>query len=461
MKNTIREECAYKNLSERFIYTDKRKFNLQYSQLYAIRLMVMRPKLETAAKNKWGDDINIVKLSDITRGEECIIVGTIFRKMELQPSVLKEISSEERVLAVPPTTKLASNDDELILEGDQQRIALTGSFPLSTAVTGTIVALSGKEIEGGKFEVADHCFALIPIMSNPSPKIQQDKYVLFISGLEIGSKQGNLLNTQLLFDLIAGQLSMGEDTGRQICRVVIAGNTLSKDTQDKESEKVAKYLTKHVQAKTVDAIKTLDELLTQLGSCVPVDVMPGEYDPTNQFLPQQPLHKCMLPSAFSYSTVQSVTNPYDIEIDGRRILGTSGQNVTNIYQFAGMEKRLHIMESNLNAAHISPTSPDTLSCYPYFEKDPFVLEDCPHIYFAGNQPRLESKTIKDDGDNPILLLCIPSFATTQSCVLVNLKDLSCHPLYVDADMFNENYEETSDLNGEAKNSGEEDEKMEE
>ena len=46
-------------------------------------------------------------------------------------------------------------------------------------------------------------------------------------------------------------------------------------------------------------------------------------------------------------------------------------------------------------------------------------------------------------------------------MLVNLKDLSCHPLYVDADMFIENNEETSDLNDEVKNGEDEDDKMEE
>lgn len=55
-------------------------------------------------------------------------------------------------------------------------------------------------------------------------------------------------------------------------------------------------------------------------SCIPVDVMPGVYDPTNQFLPQQPLHKCMLPSAFSYSTIQSVTNPYEAKMGGLRLV---------------------------------------------------------------------------------------------------------------------------------------------
>ena len=41
-----------------------------------------------------------------------------------------------------------------------------------------------------------------------------------------------------------------QDTGRQICRVVIAGNTLSKDTQDKESEKVVCIIFCFVSAKS-------------------------------------------------------------------------------------------------------------------------------------------------------------------------------------------------------------------
>ncbi|RLV76318.1 hypothetical protein DV515_00017101 [Chloebia gouldiae] len=53
-----------------------------------------------------------------------------------------------------------------------------------------------------------------------------------------------------------------------------------------------------------------------LQTSVPVDVMPGEFDPTNYTLPQQPLHRCMLPLASAYATLRLVTNPYQASLDG-------------------------------------------------------------------------------------------------------------------------------------------------
>lgn len=62
----------------------------------------------------------------------------------------------------------------------------------------------------------------------------------------------------------------------------------------------------------------LGEILLQLSSLVPADVMPDKFDPTNSTLPQQPLHPCMFPLATAYSTLQLVTNPYQATIDGVR-----------------------------------------------------------------------------------------------------------------------------------------------
>lgn len=33
-------------------------------------------------------------------------------------------------------------------------------------------------------------------------------------------------------------------------------------------------------------------------------------------------------------------------------------------------------------------------CYPFYQKDPFILEECPHVYFSGSSPTFDSKLIK-------------------------------------------------------------------
>jgi DNA polymerase delta subunit 2 len=31
------------------------------------------------------------------------------------------------------------------------------------------------------------------------------------------------------------------------------------------------------------------------------------------------------------------------------------------------------------------------ACYPYYQEDPFIISECPDIYFAGNQPHFQTK----------------------------------------------------------------------
>lgn len=47
-----------------------------------------------AARRKWGEDILMPGLSNISKNVECCIVGTLFKHMDLQPSILKELGDD-------------------------------------------------------------------------------------------------------------------------------------------------------------------------------------------------------------------------------------------------------------------------------------------------------------------------------------------------------------------------------
>ncbi|XP_026176749.1 DNA polymerase delta subunit 2 [Mastacembelus armatus] len=424
-----RASPAYSPCSERYS-VGERSFNRQYAHIYAARLMQMRPLLAERAQQKWGRDVLIRKLCDLQAGEQCCVVGTLFKRMELQPSILKEISEEHNLLPQPVRIKYISEADELILEDELQRIKLEGRIDRDKCVTGSVVVIYGAERNDGKFTVEDFCTADLPLQAE-RPALSSDRFVLLASGLGLGSSHADsMLGLQLLVDMVSGQLGdQGEQSGAaMISRVLLAGNLLSQNTQDKDASTKAKYLTKKTQAGSVEAIRLLDELLLQLVASVSVDVMPGQYDPTNYTLPQQPLHKCMFPLSSVYPTLQLVSNPYQANIDGVRFLGTSGQNVCDIQRYSSMESHLEILEETLRLRHLAPTAPDTLGCYPFYQKDPFILEECPHVYFSGNAPTFESKVIKGADGQEVLLVTIPEFSSTQTVCLVNLRTLECEPV---------------------------------
>uniref|UniRef100_A0A1A7Z0K6 DNA polymerase delta subunit 2 n=1 Tax=Iconisemion striatum TaxID=60296 RepID=A0A1A7Z0K6_9TELE len=424
-----RTSLEYNPCSERYS-VGERSFNRQYAHIYAARLMQMRPLLSERAQKKWGSDVLIKKLCDLETGVQCCIVGTLFKRMDLQPSILREISEEHNLLPQPARVKYINDADELILEDELQRIKLEGKINRDKCVTGSVVAIYGAEKNDGKFTVEDFCMADLPPQT-PKPSLNSDRFVLLVSGLGLGNNRADsMLELQLLVDMVTGQLGdkAEQREAATISRVLLAGNLLSQHIQDKEASTKAKYLTKKTQAGSVEAIRLLDEILLQLVASVPVDVMPGQYDPTNYILPQQPLHRCMFPLSSVYPTLHLSCNPYEATIEGVRFLGTSGQNVCDIQRYSSMDNHLEILEETLRLRHLAPTAPDTLGCYPFYQKDPFILEECPHVYFSGNAPALDSKLIKGSDGQEVLLVTIPEFSSTKTACLVNLRTLQCEPV---------------------------------
>lgn len=123
-------------------------------------------------------------------------------------------------------------------------------------------------------------------------------------------------------------------------------------------------------------------------------------------------------------------------------MGTSGQNIHDIRQFANLaakdlpeaELTLDIMQQTLEMRHICPTAPDTLRAFPYVDSDPFVVHQAPHVYFAGNQEaygeRLVTSTVTTC-KQAVKILSLPIFRKTKSIVLLDVTSLQSYEIKFD------------------------------
>ena len=306
-------------------------------------------------------------------------------------------------------------------------------------VTGVVLAVKGRVVANGEFEVDEICYpAPAPQTTRPSPPATSPgRHVLLCSGLRAGDDAASsALNLELMCDYVTGNLGGANEQGvaASVARVVVCGGALS------APEVPAQSLDGRQQAAVARPLRELDVLLTTLAASVPVDLMPGEGDPTNQALPQQPLHPCLFPEAkrFSPNTFASCTNPHDFTLGGVDFLGTAGQNVSNLAAYTDVTKNgtgsdasaaeaLDLMEATVRWQHVAPTAPDTLACYPYKDRDPFFIEKSPHVYFAGMQPSFGWRKV-NVGDVETVCVSVPDFSKTGAVVMLNVDTLECHPV---------------------------------
>lgn len=79
---------------------------------------------------------------------------------------------------------------------------------------------------------------------------------------------------------------------------------------------------------------------------------------------------------------------------------------------------------------MAPSAPDTLWSYPFQDRDPFILEKTPHVYFIGNQPQFEDRLLLGSNGQKVRIVLVPSFAETGILVLLNLKTLECSAVHI-------------------------------
>ncbi|CAG90937.2 DEHA2G20350p [Debaryomyces hansenii CBS767] len=460
---------AHVELSEEFdkqndydLKAKERKYDKQFYSMYQYRLSILKQSVDNNALNKWGDGTKKVngqtvtkrdKILDISSGQLCWVSGTIFSDMKNKLNILQDVENGvDDVLPKVPETYTLSEVKEMpvvMLEDESGRAILNNDDFLkkNILVTGCIVAILGIEIQAGIFEIMDVVYPSVsPQKPLVAPKKENSK-IAFVSGLKLCDEANHDIKIELLKQYLTGELGCNTDTqaASYISRLVIAGDSIApiEETVDDDFFTTNNYGSKNISKFNTDSLKSLDKFITDLLPSVPISIMPGNNDPAEICLPQQPLHKSIFSSNKRYvggSTLQTLTNPTWMEVQesGLRLLGTSGQNISDILKYLTAETLtdpqvvLTIMESNIKWQNIIPTAPDTLYCYPFDNADPFTLADeTPHVYFVGNQKSYHTKTInlQKDHDNhetaQITLISIPDFSQTGQIVLLDLTTLEC------------------------------------
>ncbi|KAL4810961.1 DNA polymerase alpha/epsilon subunit B-domain-containing protein [Aspergillus unguis] len=473
----------------------ERHYQQQYGDMYFLRLAKLKPAVERVAVEAWeGFSIageharRVERVLDVRQGELCWVAGTIYMNMPLKPNILDDLTKDNFTTAPPPrqTYRDPSHPEltEIMLEDESGRLRLVGSKLRSVQLaTGAIIAVLGTENADGDFEAID---IKVPDLARQPQRWERDEKpsgakkgkIAMVSGLGITGTSSDSLALELLTDYLLGYTGSSADgppDASEITRLIIAGNSLGASTieaapgLDGASGKKAAQQKKYgydASAYNASPITQLDSFLAELLPSIPVTLMPGESDPANFSLPQQPIHRAMFPRARAYCAApptgenpaeagwfDSVTNPWEGDVEGWRVWGSSGQNVDDVLRYldfadedgnidkdGDVEARIRIMDAMLRWRCAVPTAPDTLWSYPFQTHDPFVMESCPHVFFAGNQPRFKTATIEGDlplklnGEDTemggtdealptVRLISIPKFRESGELVLVDTETL--------------------------------------
>jgi DNA polymerase delta subunit 2 len=69
--------------------------------------------------------------------------------------------------------------------------------------------------------------------------------------------------------------------------------------------------------------------------------------------------------------------------------------------------------------------------YPFHGNDPFVIQECPHVFFAGNQPRFETALIEGPVGQVVTLIAVPRFKETGQFVLLDTDTLEVEVIKIE------------------------------
>lgn len=374
-----RSSLPYINLSSSFLMPETKNFTTQYCHLYYVRLMKMKENLFIQLKAQNYTPISILTLP---KSQICCVIGVLYKEMMLKPNILQRIGG---LLDNTPSllTSYFSKNDLLYIEDENGRVKLdltSSKITIESLCSGLVVGLLGI-YDGKTFMVNDMIFPgfylkEIPIITFPKSLIEvnDNSYIAFISGLNIDGAQESIdYHINWLKQLFYGNITnrnLSEVLSR-VNRLVIAGNSIKKEALIESlafmGAAKAQELYNKLTIEIKKSIGILDEFIAEISQHIAVDLFSGDNEPNTNFFPFQPLNKTFFQKSYRNKHFTAVTNPYCFQLEGKRILGTSGINIQDLRKSCLNEERdINLLENTLKWGHFAPTIPETLRFFLVF-----------------------------------------------------------------------------------------------
>ncbi|CAD8195018.1 unnamed protein product [Paramecium octaurelia] len=403
----------------------------QYCNIYSARYQNLVKRFQIDS-----EDLQFIELIQKIQDQQGTIkaIGTLFKEMKLKPHYFSQ--NQNKALQ-----DYVSNEDVCYLEDASGRIKLQISNAIlclpnkkekivnvSDLVTGITLMIEGQIVANNVVKVEKFYLPQLPQTPMLRP-LNSTSYLCLISGLNYNALESTTKYRHMI-DYLQGNLYSGEggEIPYNISQVIFAGNLYCK-LEETLDQQLLQQDFKGVFNKIQLNIKGVDELISQLASVTPVAVMPGENEPVSQMLPQTPLHKSHFPETFEKDNqLVFLSNPTEFTLGDLKILGTSGQNISDIKKCSLVKNQedVDLLEMTLLYGNIAPTAPDTLISFPQKDQDPFVLQELPNIYFVGNMKKFGTKMVADN----VRIVSVPAFSETGTICLINLSTLECFPVNI-------------------------------
>ncbi|CAK89517.1 unnamed protein product (macronuclear) [Paramecium tetraurelia] len=411
----------------------------QYCNIYSARYLNLVKRFQIDS-----EDPQFIELIQKIQDQKGTIkaIGTLFKEMKLKPYYFSQ--NQNKALQGRSYIHIqdyVSNEDVCYLEDGSGRIKLQISNAIlclpnkkekivnvSDLVTGITLMIEGQIVANNIIKVEK--FYLPSLPETPMLKqLNSNSYLCLISGLNYNALESTTKYRHMI-DYLQGNLYSGEggDIPYNISQVIFTGNLYCKLEETLDQQSLQQDF-KGVFSKIQLNIKGVDELISQLASVTPVAVMPGENEPVSQMLPQTPLHRSHFPETFEKEhQLILLSNPTEFTLGDLKILGTSGQNISDIKKCSQVKNQedVDLLEMTMFYGNIAPTAPDTLISFPQKDQDPFVLQELPNIYFVGNMQKFGTKMVADN----VRIVSVPAFSETGTICLINLSTLECFPVII-------------------------------